>query len=203
MTTDKTIKSKYQPKQTNVTWVDLSGETPVEKHFINGRWQAVGGGGSGSGSDYQSSGSIVKDMIEQGTNFNWAKYVIDLSALPCFKPEAEWPQQAEVGDLLADGYVAVSLTVSRTRHTFVVKQTGDNPSVSIGSFGPVFTDCKPVTVEPSMPMDMVPAIVIMDNPPSYVPIFGGFDGAWVYPMILGTNEADVKGYVGNVVHLVG
>jgi len=44
MTTDKTIKSKNQPKQTNVTWVDLSGETPVEKHFINGRWKSMGGG---------------------------------------------------------------------------------------------------------------------------------------------------------------
>lgn len=47
MTTDKTIKSKNQPKQTNVTWVDLSGETPVEKHYINGRWVAISGGGGG------------------------------------------------------------------------------------------------------------------------------------------------------------
>lgn len=46
MITDKTIKSKYQPKQTNVTWVDLSGKTPVEKHFINGIWRPIGGGGS-------------------------------------------------------------------------------------------------------------------------------------------------------------
>lgn len=43
--TDKTVKSKYQPKQTNVTWVDVSGETPIEKHFINGQWVAVSGGG--------------------------------------------------------------------------------------------------------------------------------------------------------------
>jgi len=51
MTTDKTIKSKYQPKQTNVTWVDLSGETPVEKHFINGKWAEISGGGKGSQQD--------------------------------------------------------------------------------------------------------------------------------------------------------
>lgn len=51
MTTDKTIKSKNQPKQTNVTWVDLSGETPVEKHFINGRWVAVSGGSKESDSE--------------------------------------------------------------------------------------------------------------------------------------------------------
>lgn len=49
MTTDKTIKSKYQPKQTNVTWVDLSGKIPVEKHFINGEWRPLGGSGNGSG----------------------------------------------------------------------------------------------------------------------------------------------------------
>lgn len=51
MTTNKTIKSKYQPKQTNVTWVDLSGETPIEKHFINGRWIAVSGGSKGGDSE--------------------------------------------------------------------------------------------------------------------------------------------------------
>ena len=38
---DKIIKSKNQPKQTNVAWVDLSGETPVTKHFINGKWQVA------------------------------------------------------------------------------------------------------------------------------------------------------------------
>ena len=51
MTTDKTIKSKNQPKQTNVTWVDLSKETPVEKHFINGRWVAISGGNKESDSE--------------------------------------------------------------------------------------------------------------------------------------------------------
>ena len=49
---DKIIKSKYQPKQTNVAWVDLSGETPVEKHFINGRWVATSSEGSGGTTDY-------------------------------------------------------------------------------------------------------------------------------------------------------
>lgn len=46
MTTDKTIKSKNPPKQTNVTWVDLSGEIPIEKHFINGRWVTISSGGN-------------------------------------------------------------------------------------------------------------------------------------------------------------
>lgn len=48
---DKTIKSKYQPKQTNVTWIDLSGEKPVEKHFINGGWVAISGGNKESDSE--------------------------------------------------------------------------------------------------------------------------------------------------------
>lgn len=56
MTTDKTIKSKHQPKQTNVTWIDLSGETPVEKHFINGKWTEIGGSGRGSGSGCDCGG---------------------------------------------------------------------------------------------------------------------------------------------------
>ena len=44
-TTDKTVTSKYQPKSTNVIWVDTSQNPPVEKHFINGRWQQMSGGG--------------------------------------------------------------------------------------------------------------------------------------------------------------
>ena len=70
MTIDKTIKSKYQPKQTNVTWVDLSGETPVEKHFINGRWRPIGGGGS-TNPGYSSTKQTVTlfndtiEMLEQ------------------------------------------------------------------------------------------------------------------------------------------
>lgn len=64
MTTDKTIKSKYQPKQTNVTWVDLSGETPVEKHFINGRWVEIGGGSKGSGSGCNCGGFKYNELPE-------------------------------------------------------------------------------------------------------------------------------------------
>ena len=36
---EKTVISKYEPKQTNVNWIDTSGEKPVEKYFINGKWQ--------------------------------------------------------------------------------------------------------------------------------------------------------------------
>ena len=46
--TDKTVTSKYQPKQTNVIWIDVSEGTPIEKHFINGQWVAVSSNGSGS-----------------------------------------------------------------------------------------------------------------------------------------------------------
>lgn len=45
---DKTVTSKYQPKSTNVIWVDTSQNPPIEKHFINGRWVAVSGGGGGT-----------------------------------------------------------------------------------------------------------------------------------------------------------
>lgn len=44
----KTVESKYAPKQTNVIWVDTSGDTPVEKHFIKGKWREMSGGGSSS-----------------------------------------------------------------------------------------------------------------------------------------------------------
>ena len=64
---DKIIKSKNQPKQTNVAWVDLSGEIPIEKHFINGRWAAVSGGGGGS---IDISGKA--DKVSNATNGNFA-----------------------------------------------------------------------------------------------------------------------------------
>ena len=43
--TDKTVKSKYPPKQTNVTWIDTSQKPAVTKSYIDGKWVVVGGGG--------------------------------------------------------------------------------------------------------------------------------------------------------------
>lgn len=42
--TDKTVKSKYPPKQTNVTWIDTSQKPAVTKSYIDGKWVVVGGG---------------------------------------------------------------------------------------------------------------------------------------------------------------
>ena len=42
--TDKTVKSKYPPKQTNVTWIDTSQKPAVTKSYIDGQWVVVGGG---------------------------------------------------------------------------------------------------------------------------------------------------------------
>lgn len=70
MITDKTIKSKNQPKQTNVTWIDLSGKTPVEKHFINGRWIAVSSNGSaGSSNPTEADATKVWQVtpVQKGT----------------------------------------------------------------------------------------------------------------------------------------
>ena len=41
---DKIVKSKYPPKQTNVTWIDTSVKPYVSKSYINGSWEVVGGG---------------------------------------------------------------------------------------------------------------------------------------------------------------
>lgn len=42
--TDKTVKSKYPPKDTNVTWIDTSSKPYVSRSYINGSWEVVGGG---------------------------------------------------------------------------------------------------------------------------------------------------------------
>lgn len=43
---EKTVVSKYAPHNTNVDWLDVSGDKPVKKSYINGKWQAISGGGS-------------------------------------------------------------------------------------------------------------------------------------------------------------
>ena len=46
--TDKnTNTSNTEPKMQNVTWLDVSGEQPVMRKYINGSWRPVGGGGAG------------------------------------------------------------------------------------------------------------------------------------------------------------
>ena len=45
---DKTVKSKYPPKQKNVNWIDTSGNKPIIKVFNNGRWSNINGSGNSS-----------------------------------------------------------------------------------------------------------------------------------------------------------
>lgn len=62
--TDKnTITSKTEPKMTNVTWLDVSGEQPVMRKYINGSWRPVGGGGAGGSlptPTAEDEGKIIK-----------------------------------------------------------------------------------------------------------------------------------------------
>ena len=121
-------------------------------------------------------------MKEQGNQFDWSQIVIDLSELPCFKPEAEWPvpsfpAEPNLTEFLSEGYVVVSYSVGRIGYSIIAKQTGDNPSVSQGSSGLIFTDCEPITAEPISPLSAVPAVIINVTSRaatrfSYVPVFG-------------------------------
>lgn len=40
---EKTVVSKYAPHDTNVDWLDVSGDKPIKKSYINGEWQAISG----------------------------------------------------------------------------------------------------------------------------------------------------------------
>jgi len=124
-------------------------------------------GGGCSCSDYQSSGSIVKDMVEQGPNFNWAKYAIDIPSLPCFKPEAEWSKAIMEQSLLAmlnDGYTALDfMTTGKPIEGgwtgMIVRITGDNPHVDDETRELV--DCEPViSVIPNELSALTPVRVI-------------------------------------------
>jgi len=97
--------------------------------------------------------SVVKMMKEQGNQFDWSQIAIDIPSLPCFKPEAEWPEYTgeprSIATLLADGYAVVN------HH--VVKVTGENPNITFSDTGsPYFyqvgnyVDCEPVVVTDEM-----------------------------------------------------
>ena len=48
---EKTVVDKYAPRDTNVDWLDVSGDKPVKKSYINGKWQVISGGGSADSSN--------------------------------------------------------------------------------------------------------------------------------------------------------
>ena len=73
--TDKTITSKYQPKSTNVFWVDTSQNPPVEKHFINGIWKPISGTGGSGATDYEDLSN--KPSIN-GVTLNGQKTIGDI-----------------------------------------------------------------------------------------------------------------------------
>lgn len=171
---DRIIVGNNNPHNNNTLWVDTSnGE---KKAVLKYKGNPLIGGGSGSGSggsDYQSSGSIVKDMVEQGTNFNWAKYAIDIPSLPCFDQKkieefekATDPETlldgVDLGSLLTEGYSVVSYTFDGNTEGFyvVVKVTGDSPSVEIGEDDSlVFNDCEPVTIDSPTPITPIRVLV--------------------------------------------
>ncbi len=67
--TDKTVTSKYEPKSKNVTWIDMSSGSPVQKNFISGMWRPIGGGGEGGEStklSISTSYSELKTLVDEG-----------------------------------------------------------------------------------------------------------------------------------------
>ena len=61
----QTVTSKYEPKSKNVTWIDMSSGSPVQKNFINGKWRPVGSGGSSSGSGLPTVSAEDKGKVMQ------------------------------------------------------------------------------------------------------------------------------------------
>lgn len=61
----QTVTSKYEPKSKNVTWIDMSTGSPVQKNFINGMWRSVGSGGSSSGSGLPTVSAEDKGKVMQ------------------------------------------------------------------------------------------------------------------------------------------
>lgn len=67
----QTVTSKYEPKSKNVTWIDMSTGSPVQKNFINGMWRSTGGSGGGAGLSNPTEADATKvwqvTPVQKGT----------------------------------------------------------------------------------------------------------------------------------------
>ena len=122
MTTDKTIKSKYQPKQTNVTWIDLNGETPVEKHFINGKWAEIDG--SGKGSQQDPGYTVTKSYV----TIDQESVITELSGYG-------WYENSFIGKFTLIEGDSYKVSFNNTEYECVAKKLGEN-GVYIGASSP-------------------------------------------------------------------
>ena len=110
--------------------------------------------------------SVVKTMKEQGNQFDWSQFAIDIPSLPCFKPEAEWPKAVREQSLLAmlnDGYTALNsetgTPIEGGWDGAIVRITGDNPHVDSETHELV--DCEPaISVIPNELSALTPVRVI-------------------------------------------
>jgi len=83
---EKTVVSKYAPHYTNVDWLDVSGDKPVKKSYINGKWVVVGGGGGGT----KKYSDLEDKPLINGVELNGNKTSQDLGVYS--KPSSGIPQ---------------------------------------------------------------------------------------------------------------
>ena len=65
------LVDKYAPHDTNVDWLDISGDKPIKKSFINGKWQVIGGG---SGTSYPSFSESETYYVGDKVTYNNSDY---------------------------------------------------------------------------------------------------------------------------------
>ena len=71
---DKIIKSQSEPKDTNVLWLDTSGENPILKEYEGGEWKTVAGGGGGSSDAIKYSEQELTDEQKMQARKNQGLY---------------------------------------------------------------------------------------------------------------------------------
>ena len=107
----QTVTSKYEPKSKNVTWIDMSSGSPVQKNFINGKWRPTGGGGGGAGGglptptveDQGKIMQIAENKIQDGTKEEVYVIVPEQLVQGSGRPPANFALQDVNSELIQDG----------------------------------------------------------------------------------------------------
>lgn len=78
---DKIIKSQSEPKDTNVLWLDTSGENPILKEYEGGEWKTVAGGGGDSSDAIKYSEQELTEAQQMQARKNQGLYYEEVAEI--------------------------------------------------------------------------------------------------------------------------
>lgn len=132
---DKTVKSKYPPKQKNVNWIDTSGDKPEMKTFFNGKWTKTGG--SGSSSFVVADSDNMPDSLKPNTVYNFGELDSDIE-FPEFDSNGEYCTYTIVFDSADDIDISFQQPIIWQNDSPEQTTSGNHYEIHINSVGDKF-----------------------------------------------------------------